>query len=192
MSRAVIGSAAVENPQLLRELPGRAWRERICLAIDVRVDAGGIPRVRTRGWVKEHALSLWELLRVLRRHAVAACAVHGHRTRWRPRRGPAIDLYAEAQRRFPRHRLAGLRRHPLGRGSRSASTGMGLAAAISGKALLEGPHHAGGVAAILARRLIPCLDVRDGQVVKGVRFRDHRVVGEILELAAALSRRRRR
>jgi len=41
----------------------------------------------------------------------------------------------------------------------------------------------GGIAAILARRLIPCLDVRDGQVVKGVRFRDHRVVGDILELA---------
>ncbi len=28
------------------------------------------------------------------------------------------------------------------------------------------------------------MDVRDGQVVKGVRFRDHRVVGDILELAA--------
>jgi len=28
------------------------------------------------------------------------------------------------------------------------------------------------------------LDVRDGQVVKGIRFRDHRVVGDILELAA--------
>ena len=37
---------------------------------------------------------------------------------------------------------------------------------------------------MLARRIIPCLDVRDGQVVKGVRFRDHRVVGDILELAA--------
>lgn len=36
---------------------------------------------------------------------------------------------------------------------------------------------------MLARRIIPCLDVRDGQVVKGVRFRDHRVVGEITELA---------
>ncbi len=35
----------------------------------------------------------------------------------------------------------------------------------------------------LAKRIIPCLDVRDGQVVKGVRFRDHRVVGDILELA---------
>ena len=28
------------------------------------------------------------------------------------------------------------------------------------------------------------MDVRDGRVVKGVRFRDHRVVGDILELAA--------
>lgn len=34
-----------------------------------------------------------------------------------------------------------------------------------------------------ARRLIPCLDVRDGQVVKGVRFRGHVVVGAIEELA---------
>ena len=34
-----------------------------------------------------------------------------------------------------------------------------------------------------ARRIIPCLDVRDGVVVKGVKFRDHRVVGDIVELA---------
>jgi imidazole glycerol-phosphate synthase subunit HisF len=36
---------------------------------------------------------------------------------------------------------------------------------------------------MLTRRLIPCLDVRDGQVVKGVRFRDHVIMGNILELA---------
>lgn len=36
---------------------------------------------------------------------------------------------------------------------------------------------------MLARRLIPCLDVADGVVVKGVQFRDHRVVGDIVELA---------
>ncbi len=34
-----------------------------------------------------------------------------------------------------------------------------------------------------AKRIIPCLDVRDGQVVKGVQFRDHEVVGDILDLA---------
>lgn len=36
---------------------------------------------------------------------------------------------------------------------------------------------------MLSRRIIPCLDVKDGQVVKGVRFRGHRVVGDIVELA---------
>lgn len=36
---------------------------------------------------------------------------------------------------------------------------------------------------MLSRRLIPCLDVKDGQVVKGVRFRDHVVMGSIVELA---------
>lgn len=36
---------------------------------------------------------------------------------------------------------------------------------------------------MLTRRIIACLDVRDGKVVKGVRFRDHVVVGGIVELA---------
>lgn len=36
---------------------------------------------------------------------------------------------------------------------------------------------------MLAKRIIPCLDVADGVVVKGVRFRDHRVVGDIVDLA---------
>jgi cyclase len=36
---------------------------------------------------------------------------------------------------------------------------------------------------MLSRRIIPCLDVRDGEVVKGVRFRNHVVVGAIEELA---------
>jgi len=34
-----------------------------------------------------------------------------------------------------------------------------------------------------APRIIPCLDVRDGRVVKGVRFRDHRDVGDVVEHA---------
>ncbi len=40
----------------------------------------------------------------------------------------------------------------------------------------------GGLGGV-ARRIIPCLDVRDGQVVKGVRFRNHRIMGDIIELA---------
>ncbi|MBJ7573770.1 imidazole glycerol phosphate synthase subunit HisF [Luteimonas sp. MC1828] len=36
---------------------------------------------------------------------------------------------------------------------------------------------------MLSRRIIPCLDVQDGRVVKGVRFRDHVDVGDIATLA---------
>lgn len=36
---------------------------------------------------------------------------------------------------------------------------------------------------MLSRRIIPCLDVRDGRVIKGVRFRDHVDVGDIVSLA---------
>lgn len=36
---------------------------------------------------------------------------------------------------------------------------------------------------MLTRRIIPCLDVRDGRVVKGVRFADHVDMGDILDLA---------
>lgn len=36
---------------------------------------------------------------------------------------------------------------------------------------------------MLSRRIIPCLDVREGRVVKGVRFRDHVDMGDILDFA---------
>ena len=38
---------------------------------------------------------------------------------------------------------------------------------------------------MLARRIIPCLDVRDGKVVKGVQFRNHEIIGDIVPLAQA-------
>jgi cyclase len=39
-----------------------------------------------------------------------------------------------------------------------------------------------------AKRVIPCLDVTDGRVVKGVRFKDLRDAGDPAELAAAYNR----
>jgi len=36
---------------------------------------------------------------------------------------------------------------------------------------------------MLSKRIIACLDVRDGQVVKGIQFRNHKIVGDILTLA---------
>ena len=36
---------------------------------------------------------------------------------------------------------------------------------------------------MLARRIIPCLDVKDGKVVKGVQFLGHEVLGDAVDLA---------
>lgn len=41
---------------------------------------------------------------------------------------------------------------------------------------------------MLARRIIPCLDVKDGWVVKGVRFRDHEPMGSAVALASTYAR----
>jgi len=41
---------------------------------------------------------------------------------------------------------------------------------------------------MLAKRIIPCLDVRDGQTVKGVRFVDIQQVGDPVELGAEYAR----
>lgn len=136
VARVVIGSAAVENPALLRELLAAHGPESVCLAIDVRVDAGGVPRVRTRGWVEEHALSLWELLESFAdtplKHVLCTDIERDGALG-----GPSFALYEQAQRRF-----AAIAWQASG-GIRSAADlarldAMGLAAAISGKALLEG------------------------------------------------------
>lgn len=136
VSRVVIGSAAVDNPALLRELLGAHGSDAVCLAIDVRVDADGVPRVRTRGWVQEHALSLWQLLDAFAdttlRHVLCTDIERDGALA-----GPSYALYEEAQRRCP-----GIAWQASGGISSAADLvrlhAMGLAAAISGKALLEG------------------------------------------------------
>ena len=37
---------------------------------------------------------------------------------------------------------------------------------------------------MLTKRIIPCLDVCNGQVVKGVKFRNHRIIGDVIPLAS--------
>ena len=40
---------------------------------------------------------------------------------------------------------------------------------------------------MLTKRIIPCLDVRDGMVVKGIQFTNHRVIGNPIDLASQYS-----
>lgn len=136
VDRVVLGSAAVEDPELARNVLRDLGPERLCLAIDVRVDETGVPRARTRGWVTEHALSLWDLMSQFApaglKHVLCTdIELDGALG------GPNLGLYREALERFP-----GIAWQASGGVRDVADLGrladLGLAAAISGKALLEG------------------------------------------------------
>ena len=136
VDRVVLGSAAVEDPALAHRQLERRGTDALCLAIDVRVDETGVPRVRTRGWVKEHAVSLWELLRQFTGEGLAHVLCTDIE-RDGALGGPIVALYREAGALQP-----AIRWQASG-GVRDASdlhrlSETGVAAAISGKALLEG------------------------------------------------------
>ncbi len=148
----------------------------------MRIDETGVPRVRTRGWVTEHALSLWDLMSQFTaaglKH-VLCTDIELRRCARRPEPRAVPRSRASAFRDTAWQASGGVR--DVGDLARLADLGRRRGDQRQGAA--RGSLPARGATAILARRLIPCLDVRDGQVVKGVQFRDHRVVGDILELA---------
>lgn len=180
--RAVIGSLVAREPERFRDLalehPGK-----LVPALDV--EAG---EVRIAGWREGSRRSLAELCALLRGLPCPAVLVtdverDGMMT------GPNFALTRQVARDsgLPGllsggiHRLADL----------EAAAGMsGIAGAIVGRALYEGAFTIEeALNAVrpgqtnLARRVIPCLDVRDGRVVKGVRFENLEDQGDPAESA---------
>jgi phosphoribosylformimino-5-aminoimidazole carboxamide ribotide isomerase len=135
IDRVIVGSAAVEKPAEVRAWLERYGAEKIGLAFDIRHDAGGVPRVLTRGWTQESKLSLWEAIESYLPHGLKHVLCTDAELDG-AMQGPAIKLYQEAVSRYPtiQWQASG--------GVRSAAdlaelAALGSAAAISGKALLE-------------------------------------------------------
>jgi len=134
-ARVVIGSAAVTHAEEVRAWLDQVGAERITLAFDVRLDAGGVPRVATHGWQEQSDLTLWDAL-----HGFSDTALtHVLCTdvaRDGALSGPNVELYREAARRHPKiqwQASGGIRDAQDLRALDAA----GAAAAISGKALLD-------------------------------------------------------
>jgi phosphoribosylformimino-5-aminoimidazole carboxamide ribotide isomerase len=135
VDRVVVGSAAVEEPGAVAQWISQFGPERVCLAFDVRTDAGGTPLVQTRGWPRARTLSLWKAVEGFRgeglRHVLCTDVERDGALA-----GPSLELYREAVRRFPEvqwQASGGVR----DAADLAALQAIGVAAAISGKALLE-------------------------------------------------------
>jgi phosphoribosylformimino-5-aminoimidazole carboxamide ribotide isomerase len=134
-ARAVIGSAALSHPAAVRGWIEDFGGERIALAFDVRLDAGGSPRIVTHGWQRQSTRPLWEALAEFPR-AAPAHVLCTDVARDGALAGPNVALYAEAARRFPDiawQASGGIR----DAADLQALASCGAAAAVSGKALLE-------------------------------------------------------
>lgn len=133
--RVVIGSAAITHAEQVRNWLDHFGPEHMTLAFDVRLDAGGVPRVATHGWQRQSELSLWDAVANFEESGLkhVLCTDVG---RDGALTGPNVALYREAVRRHPQiqwQASGGIRdAHDL-----HALAEAGAAAAISGKALLE-------------------------------------------------------
>ncbi|MDH3419817.1 MAG: 1-(5-phosphoribosyl)-5-[(5-phosphoribosylamino)methylideneamino]imidazole-4-carboxamide isomerase [Gammaproteobacteria bacterium] len=136
VQRVVIGSLAVKEPETVARWLDTYGGEHLTLALDVRLDHGGVPRLTTHGWTEASQMSLWE---AIERYAPAGLkhilctdvARDGALT------GPNVDLYAQIKARAPQIALqasGGVR----GVADLERLAEIGIDAAISGKALLEG------------------------------------------------------
>jgi len=146
VARCVIGSLAVTEPVLVAEWMAAFGAGRIVIALDVSIDDSG-PIVATHGWTRSSGASLWDCIDAL----VDAGMQHLLCTdisRDGAMSGPNIELYADIVRRYPQLGLQ------ASGGVRNAADlerlrDLGIPAAITGKALLDGRISAAEVATFL-------------------------------------------
>ncbi len=135
-TRAVIGSLAVSDPDLVAGWLRKHGPDALVLAFDVRIDAGGQPRIATHGWAEQSPVVLWDavarFLGAGLRHVLCTDVARDGALE-----GPNLDLYIDAVRRFPAiewQASGGIR----DANDLWALANGGAAAAVCGRALLEG------------------------------------------------------
>ena len=145
VDRCVVGSAAIEAPDDVRRWLSEFGSERIVLALDVRLDPDGTPRVATHGWEQTSSRTLWQCLSDFPQARHVLCT---DVSRDGALSGPNVDLYAEVVQRFANIELqasGGVRDIA----DLQALRGAGCAAAITGRALLDGTITAAEVQSFL-------------------------------------------
>jgi len=182
-SQVTVGSVAVTNPDLFLSWVEKYGADRIILGADVRNG-----RISINGWKED---STEELIPFLRHYInkgvrnVLCTDISKDGTL----QGPAIELYKQVMAEYPELNL-------IASGGVSSNKDIeelekaGIPAVVFGKAYYEGRIDTQALLdgrQGLAKRIVPCLDVKDGQTVKGTNFVNLRQAGDPVELGKAYS-----
>ena len=136
VTRCVVGSVAINEPGRVKEWIAEFGGDAVVLALDVKIDEAGTPRLTTHGWTEDSGLSLWDCLDTYS----DAGAIHVLCTdvaRDGAMSGPNFALYAEVLQRYHALQLqasGGVRNLD----DLEMLRELGLPAAITGRALLDG------------------------------------------------------
>ena len=171
-----VGSIAVSKPDLFMKWLDRYGAERFILGADVRDG-----RIAVNGWKED---SQEELIPFLRRYVERGVrnVLCTDISKDGMLEGPAIDLYRSVMEAFPQL-------HLIASGGVSSNDDIarldkaGIPSVVFGKAFYEGRL----AFESMAKRIIPCLDVKDGMTVKGTNFVNLRAAGDPVELGKAYS-----
>lgn len=173
IKRVIFGTSALRNPGLVRRLIENFGKDRVAVSIDMKDG-----KIMTNGWTRDSSAKLDTILKILKKS------------------GLEILIFTDIKRDGM---LEGVDleniKIVLDRGFKIIVAGgvtsvvdveklkkLGVYGCIIGKALYEGkidlpkPNN-------LAKRIIPCMDIKDGRVVKGVNFVNLKDAGDPVELA---------
>jgi cyclase len=178
--KVVIGTVAADSPAILHTIVDDLGAERVIAAIDVR---DGI--VRVAGWERAATASLDEVLAAVEELGIGEVLITDI-SKDGAMRGPSFALYRSLRTKMRIIASGGVSTmSDIVSLSRIENVG----ACVIGRALLDGKISLAEAQARLAtpnaipERVIPCLDVRDGRVVKGVNFVEIRDAGDAVECA---------
>lgn len=182
VQRLVVGTAAAKTPDLLAGLVRTFGPERIVPAIDIRDG-----RIRTDGWESTAESSIEDVFATLEQLGIGEALVTDIASDGRLE-GPSFALYRELRATTKVRLIASGGVSTIG-DLVSLARMANVSGSVIGKALLERRFSVRDAISRVAapdavpQRIIPCLDVRDGRVVKGVSFVDIRDAGDPVESA---------
>lgn len=183
IDRIVLGTCAIKDRKFLGNLLKKYSASKIIVSIDAKDE-----KVLIDGWLKDSGKSLFDILDELKNLGVKTIIF--------------TDIKSDGFMNGPN--FAAIKK-VFASGLNVIVAGgvcsiddlrklreIGVYGAIIGKALYEGLIDLSFTVAKfqknnLAKRIIPCMDVKDGRVVKGTRFKDLRDGGDPIELAKKYS-----
>ncbi|MFA4830987.1 MAG: imidazole glycerol phosphate synthase subunit HisF [Patescibacteria group bacterium] len=175
IEKIILSTVALENPKLLNRLIKNFGNSRITVSIDIKDE-----KIATRGWLKKDTKTISDIVTILKKARIKSVIVTDT-SKDGLLKGPNFVLTKQ----FINAGFAAIAAGGVASLSDIEELNkLGAFGAIVGKALyekkidLKKAQRAVAYRNNLAKRIIPCLDVENGRVVKGTNFKNLRDAGD--------------